>query len=148
MDRDFDLDRFLRQPLIAHLATASPHGPRDSPVWFLWEEGALWVVGNDRDSFPKRLRADERCAIGVVEFDLERGILRHVGLRGVATVAPLDRSRLRRLLGRYLGDDEASWNPRFRADVIDRLTLMVRFEPRSVVARDQSYFGGSSHGRR
>ena len=143
MDTDFDLDGFLRQPLVAHLATASTDGPRESPVWFLWEDRVMWLVGNERDSFPKRLQLDGRCAVGVVEFDLQRGVLKHVGIRGIATILPLDRFRLHRLLRRYLGEDEAMWNPRFRASVIDRLTLMARIEPISVVARDQSYFAST-----
>ena len=143
MDADFDVDEFLRQPLVAHLATGSHDGARESPVWFLWEDQAMWLVGNERDSFPKRLQVDGRCAIGVVEFDLRRGLLKHVGIRGIATVLPLDRFRLHRLLHRYLGENEATWNARFRTSVIDRLTLMVRIEPVSVVARDQSYFAST-----
>jgi hypothetical protein len=60
MDHDFDVDEFLQKPLLAHLATASSDGPRESPVWFLWEAGALWLVGTSRDSFPKRLQAEPR----------------------------------------------------------------------------------------
>jgi hypothetical protein len=30
----FDLETFLARPLIAHLATASADGPRESPAWF------------------------------------------------------------------------------------------------------------------
>ena len=143
MGADFDVDEFLRQPLVAHLATSSYDGARESPVWFLWEDQAMWLVGNERDSFPKRLQVDGRCAIGVVEFDLRRGLLKHVGIRGIATVLPLDRFRLHRLLHRYLGENQATWNARFRSSVIDRLTLMVRIEPVSVVARDQSYFAST-----
>lgn len=137
---DLDVDAFLRRPLMAHLATASPEGPRDSPVWFLWEEGVLWLVGNEHDSFPRRIAADGRVAVGVVDFDLARGRLQHVGLRGTAEVVPLDADRLYRFLARYLGDDEASWNPWFREHVVDGLDLMVRVVPASVVARDLSYF--------
>ena len=130
----------LSRPLMAHLATSSPDGPRDSPVWFLWEDETMWLVGTTRDSFPRRLRSEPRCAIGIVDFDLAAGRRVHVGMRGTAAVVDLDPDRLRRLLCRYLGDDERLWNPTFRSNVIDRLDLMVRFEPASVVARDQSYF--------
>jgi hypothetical protein len=37
----FDVDAFLREPLTARLATG---GPTVRPVWFLWEEGAFWVL--------------------------------------------------------------------------------------------------------
>ena len=140
MSYEFDIETFLQQPLFAHLATASPDGPRESPVWFLWEAHELWLVGTSRDSFPKRIQTEPRCAVGIVQFDLVRGRLRHVGIRGTGSIEPIDGDRLHRLLSRYLGDDEAAWNPRFRSRVIDRLDLMVRIKPSSIVARDQSYF--------
>jgi hypothetical protein len=139
-DRDFDVDAFLQRPLVAHLATSSPDGARDSPLWFLWEDGALWLVGTERDSFPRRIAADGRCAVGVVDFDLARGRLLHLGMRGTAEVVPLEPARLYRFLARYLGEDPDSWNPWFREQVVDGLDLMVRFVPTSVVARDMSYF--------
>jgi hypothetical protein len=61
-------------------------------------------------------------------------------MRGVAEVVPLDPARLQGLLSRYLGTDPARWNADFRHRVIDKLDLMVRFVPSSIVARDQSYF--------
>jgi hypothetical protein len=71
----------------------------------LSEDAAVWFVGNSRDSFPRRIARDGRCAVGFVEFDLVRGVLLHVGMRGDATLVPLDRDRLHRLLRRYLGED-------------------------------------------
>jgi hypothetical protein len=44
-----DLEEFLSRPLFAHLATASEEGPRESPVWFLGEDGAVWIIGSRRD---------------------------------------------------------------------------------------------------
>lgn len=139
-DRGVDVDAFLQRPLMAHLATSSPEGPRDSPLWFLWEDGAVWLVGNRRDSFPRRIAADARCAVGVVDLDLPSGRLQHVGMRGTAEVVALDPARLHRFLARYLGDDEATWDRAFREQVVDHLDLVVRFVPTSVVARDLSYF--------
>ena len=125
---------------MAHLATASPEGPRDSPVWFLWEDGAIWLIGTSEDSFPARLRADSRCALNVVDFDVARGILRHVGIRGEAMILPIDRDRLHRLLARYLGSDEKKWNAWFRETIVAPLDLMIRITPTDVIARDMSYF--------
>lgn len=99
-----DIDEFLSRPLFGHLATASEEGPRDSPVWFLWEEAALWIIGSRAtDSFPRRIEGEPRCAVGVVEFDGSTGLVHHVGLRGRATVEPFAAERARRLLIRYLG---------------------------------------------
>ncbi len=140
LQRDFNVNAVLDKPLMAHLATGSLDGPRDSPVWFLWEEDAIWLIGTSHDSFPKRLEAEPRCAVGIVDYQLDRGILRHVGIRGVAEIRELDRARLHRLLYRYLGHDAASWNSWFVENVVDKLDLMVRITPQSVVAKNMSYF--------
>jgi predicted pyridoxine 5'-phosphate oxidase superfamily flavin-nucleotide-binding protein len=139
--RSVDVDEFLARPLFAHLATASDHGPRESPVWFLWEDAAMWIICSPRaDSFPTRIERDPRCAIGVVDFDRSTGLVQHVGLRGHASVEPFDVARAARLLARYLGRGESTWDARFRATL--RKTddqALIRFLPETVVARDQSY---------
>lgn len=138
--RSVDIEEFLAQPLFAHLATASDEGPRESPVWFLWEDGAVWVIGSRAtDTFPQRIEREARCAIGVVDFDRSIGLVQHVGLRGRATVEPFDADRARRLLTRYLGEDESAWDERFRATLSNPKDVLIRFIPETVVARDQSY---------
>ena len=133
------VEEVLSRPLFAHLATASDDGPRDSPVWFLWEEGALWVIGNrETDSFPGRVAREPRCAVGVVEFDPATGLVRHVGFRGRAYLEPHDAARMRRLLTRYMGDP-AGWDSRFTEILDDENYGFVRFVPERAVARDQSY---------
>ncbi len=138
--RSMDLEEFLARPLFAHLATASPAGPRESPVWFLWEGGALWIIGSRRDdTFPARLEREPACAVGIVDFDPARGLVQHVGVRGRAAIVPFDRARARRLLRRYLGAEEGGWDPRFRATLDDVANVLVRIEPETVVVRDVSY---------
>jgi Pyridoxamine 5'-phosphate oxidase len=139
--RTVEVEEFLARPLFGHLSTASAEGPRESPVWFLWEEEALWILGSRRtDTFPIRIECDPRCSVGIVDFDPASGRVQHVGLRGRATTEPFDTERARRLLSRYLGDDESSWDDRFRRTVEGRdQELLVRFTPETVVARDVSY---------
>jgi len=139
--RAVDVEEFLARPLFAHLATASPGGPRESPVWFLWEEGALWILGSRAtDTFPMRIERDGRCAVGVVDFDRASGRVQHVGMRGQATVEPFDANRARRLLGRYLGDDQSTWDDRFlRTLKVEDEEVLVRFVPETAVARDVSF---------
>jgi hypothetical protein len=138
--RTVDLDEFLTRPLFAHLATLAPEGPRDSPVWFLWEDECLWIIGSTRtDSFPRRLSRDGRCAVGIIDFDRDRGLVQHVGIRGHATVEPFDADRARRLLARYLGEDQNRWDPRFRETLSDPDNVLARVVPDTVVARDVSY---------
>ena len=138
--RSVDVDEFLSRPLFAHLATATADGaPRDSPVWFLWDEGAVWIIGEPTDSFPERVKGEPRCAVGVVDFDRRRGLVQHVGIRGRGSVEPWDAARARRLLARYLGSDEARWDARFIEPLSDPRYRFVRVVPESVVARDVSY---------
>ncbi|HEV3479271.1 MAG TPA: pyridoxamine 5'-phosphate oxidase family protein [Gaiellaceae bacterium] len=137
---ELDVDELLARPLFAHLATASDDGPRDSPVWFLWEEDAIWIIGSRRtDTFPARLEREPRCAMGIVDFDREGGLVHHVGMRGRATLEPFDPQRAMRLLARYLSKRSELWDDRFRATLADPDNLFVRFVPETVVARDQSY---------
>lgn len=132
--------KVLQRPLFAHLATASGDGPRDSPVWFLWEDEALWILGNyEADSFPRRIEADDRCAVGVVDFDVATGRVLHVGFRGTASLTAHDAARARRLLRRYLGPEESAWDPRFSAVPGDPIWVLLRFHPETGVVRDQSY---------
>jgi hypothetical protein len=139
-DNGFAPEEVLCRPVMAHLASGSPEGARESPLWFLWEDRAVWLIATSRDSFPKRLRSDPRCAIGVVDFDAARGILRHVGIRGSAQVGAMDRARRDRLLSKYLGDDRSRWNPWFVQRIVEPLDVMVGITPASIVARDMSYF--------
>jgi hypothetical protein len=143
--RAVDVDEFLARPLFAHLATSSAAGPRDTPVWFLWEEGALWILGSRAtDTFPMRIEHDGRCAVGIVDFDRRTGRVQHVGLRGRATIEPFDASRARRLLSRYLGKDEDTWDNRFLHTLQgEQGEVLVRFVPATAVARDVSYDVGA-----
>jgi general stress protein 26 len=109
--QDFEIQEVLSKPLMAHLSTVEDGEPRDSPVWFLWEEPTLWIFGTFKDSFVKRLQAEPKCAVGIVEYDLEKGILKHVGVRGIASVSSCNKDRLMRFVAKYLGEDKQNWNP-------------------------------------
>lgn len=137
---DVPLEAVLERPLFCFLGTVSRDGyPRVSPLWYLWEDGAVWILGDAVEkTYTERLRREPRTALAVVDFDVRDGRVHHVGMRGEAELTPLDRTRAERLLGRYLGPDRAAWDPRFRDLDGDRWRF-VRFEPGTVVARDQSF---------
>ena len=139
--RSVEIDQLLARPLFAHLATASDHGARGSPVWFLWEDGVIWIICSPTtDTFAARIQRDPRCAIGVVDFDRATGLVQHVGLRGRASVEAFDVDRVARLLSRYLGGDVSAWDVRFRATLRSQNDhALIRFVPETVVAREQSY---------
>lgn len=143
MPRPFDPDALLSAPLIANLATSCPDGPRNAPVWYLWEDGALWMPGSRDTASVRRLQADPRCAVEITRFDNAAGILLHLGLRGRASVGPMDPARFRRLLAKYLGPDEATWNPWF-IDTIARIDdpdgRLIRLAPDTTFTNNVSFF--------
>ena len=143
MGEPFDPRELLARPLMANLATRSNDGPRNAPVWFIWEDGAIWLLGSKNGSSVRRLISDPRCAVEIVHFDNEAGILLHLGLRGSATVETMDASRFRRLLAKYLGPDEASWNSWFIENIAaidDPDGRLIRLAPESVFTNNVSYF--------
>lgn len=143
MGRPFDPALVLDLPLMANLATLSDDGPRNAPVWYLWEDAALWMLGNEASSSVRRLLRDARCAVEIVHYDNDRGVLAHLGLRGRATVEPMSASRFRRLLRKYLGPDEASWNPWFIGEVAridDPRGRLIRLAADSVFTNNVSHF--------
>ncbi|WP_343032917.1 pyridoxamine 5'-phosphate oxidase family protein [Virgibacillus doumboii] len=93
-NRSFNLDEFLMKPLFAHLSTLSQEGPRESPVWYHWENECIWIIGSpSSDSFPRRIEETPECAIGIVDFNHITGKVLHVGFKGRATVEPLKELR-------------------------------------------------------
>jgi nitroimidazol reductase NimA-like FMN-containing flavoprotein (pyridoxamine 5'-phosphate oxidase superfamily) len=141
--RPFDIDAFLHRPLTARLATSGPSGPTVRPVWFLWEDGAFWVLTGSWARLPGHVRADPAVALVVDECDVATGLVRQVIARGRAELVPFDVERGRRKLVRYLGSDEARWDRRFvdylRDDPAARGQLWLRLEPASLTAEDLSY---------
>jgi nitroimidazol reductase NimA-like FMN-containing flavoprotein (pyridoxamine 5'-phosphate oxidase superfamily) len=136
----FEIDDFLSRPLTARVAT---NGPTVRPVWFLWEDGAFWILTGPWARLLSRVRADPALALVVDECDLSTGRIRQVIGRGSAEVLAFDVARGRRKLARYLGDDEERWDQRFRRylyeDPAEKGTTWLRLQPRSLVARDLSY---------
>ncbi|MFE6171331.1 pyridoxamine 5'-phosphate oxidase family protein [Streptomyces sp. NPDC056464] len=136
----FDVDAFLRRPLTARIAT---NGPTVRPVWYLWEDGAFWILTGPWARLVHRVREDPAVALVVDECDPATGLVRQVTARGRADLVPFDVPRGRRKLTRYLGADESRWDPRFvhylHDDPAERGTVWLRLEPASLGVRDLSY---------
>ena len=113
MPRKFDPEDVLSLRLMANLATVAVGSePRNAPMWFIWEDGVIWLLGSSDSSSVGRIDADPRCAIEIVKFENTSGILLHLGLRGRATIEPISPPRFRQLLKKYLGQEE-NWNSWF-----------------------------------
>ena len=134
----------LSLPLMANLATLDCHGsPCNAPVWFIWEDGALWMLGSNSSRSVERLSADPRCAVEIVNFANQEGVLLHLGLRGMAQILQNDAARFRRLLARYLGPEEATWNPWFITQIAEIDSpdgRWIKLVPPSTFTNNVSYF--------
>jgi len=148
MKTPFDPDDVLRLPLMANLATLAEDGaPRNAPVWFQWEEGALWMLGSAGGASVHRVLRDPRVAVEIVDYDNAGGILRHLGLRGRASVEPMDPPLFRRLLTRYLGAED-QWNPWFIDEIAridDPSGRLIRLAPETIFTNDVSFFRTGPH---
>src|SRR2546429_3012356 len=102
---DFDIDTFLAQPLTARVAT---NGPTVRPTWYLWEDGAFWILTGPWTKLFGRITTDPAVAIVVDVCETDTGLVRQVIARGRAEVVPFDVPRGKRKLSRYLGADERS----------------------------------------
>ncbi|MEO1551047.1 MAG: pyridoxamine 5'-phosphate oxidase family protein [Pseudomonadota bacterium] len=143
MPRPFDPNHLLGAPLMANLATQSPQGPRNAPMWFLWEDEALWMPSSANASSAKRLATAPDAAVEIVEFQPQHGTLLHLGLRGPAQVEPMDIPRFTRLLAKYLGPDPTTWNPWFMDQIArpdDPEGRLIRLAPTSIFTNNSSYF--------
>ena len=38
-----EVDTFLESERTCRVATVSPEGPHNTPLWFVWHEGCLWL---------------------------------------------------------------------------------------------------------
>lgn len=131
-----DLDAFLAQPLVAHLATV---GPNVIPIWFLWEQQAFWWLTGDWSRLLSTLQRDPAVALAVDTCDLATGRVLQVLARGTAEPRAFDTERARRWGHRYLGPDERHWG-RFADGVFsNRTTRFVRLVPAVLRARDLSF---------
>lgn len=140
---EINLDEFLSRPLLAFLSTASEHGARGSVLWFIWEEGTLWMILEEGyNTVQDRVRLDPRVAVSITDFDPTTGLLQHVSIRGRGGLSPWDDDRASRLLRRYYRHlDGYATSPRpFGERVRGRLPMLfLRVTPESIVMRDQSY---------
>lgn len=100
---------FLTRPLLGRLATASPDGqPHVVPVWFLFEDGFVWVSAFQTTRKVIDLERNPKCAI-VVDIEQGQESLSAVALEGRAELARAPflevRQRAQRIYAKYLGPE-------------------------------------------
>ena len=63
-----ELDAFLRQKHVARLATIRNDGsPHLSPIWYVWDEGKIWIIFGATRLRVRNLTRDPRATICIDE---------------------------------------------------------------------------------
>jgi nitroimidazol reductase NimA-like FMN-containing flavoprotein (pyridoxamine 5'-phosphate oxidase superfamily) len=127
------MDTFLNTAmLLARIATVAKNGqPHVVPVWYLWEQGSLWISSFRSTRHVHHLQLDPRCAVTIDEAPSgteNRGVI----LTGQVEliVAPRDfvASQSEKVYERYLGPvgvkapDPQSW-------IYDDENLIIKLTP-------------------
>jgi len=109
---DRERDEFLAEPgVILHLATLRADGrPSVTPIWFVFEEGAIWFTPRAESEWLADLRRDPRVALAIDEQPLP---YRKVVVEGRAELVfdlgrdDAWRERYRRIARRYVPEEAA-----------------------------------------
>lgn len=76
-----ELDELLTTERTCRVATTGPHGPHNTPLWFVWDGKALWFTSLVRSQRWTDLERDPRVAV-LVDAGEEYGELRGAELQG------------------------------------------------------------------
>ena len=100
---------FLTRKLIGRLATALPDGqPHVVPVWFLWEDDAIWISSYRSTRKVIDIERNHKCAI-VIDIENANGGLAAVMLEGTSELVSMPpaevRQRIERIYTKYLGSE-------------------------------------------
>lgn len=116
------VDRFLRGPHLARVATVKPDGtPFVVPVWFEWDGKDLFVVGRYRSGWVEYVKNNPAVAVVIDEAKIP---LRKVIIEGTAEIVGSDWTAIgKRMAVRYLGP---RIGPRYLKDTLDQPRYVIK----------------------
>ncbi len=141
------LAEFLEQPHVGVIATLRGNGaPYTVPVWWLHDDGVLWLTGTTNRIWCKQLIARPRCSLCIEALAPVAG---HVGIDGTAEVLQPGEFDIwpvsLRLAEKYVGrgdPDNATAVKRFFANMQTEPRLLFRVTPGSWRAIDMRVYRG------
>jgi PPOX class probable F420-dependent enzyme len=130
------IETFLQAPRHAILATIGSDGsPQLSPVWFLYEEGRLYISAGAGAVKVRNLRRDLRFSVCI---DASHPDARYVILRGAATIVephdPLQETMRWRII-RHYHETEAEALA-YYASVQDFESVLLVVIPEKIISQD------------
>ncbi len=107
-----ELDTFLTKQRTCRVATASQDGPHLTPLWYVWDETALWLYSVVRSQRWTDISRDRRVAV-LVDAGHAYGELRGAELRGAVEIMTSAETNMKSVHERTTGTWRVSW-PRRR----------------------------------
>ena len=145
--KDEDLREFLQEPHIGVLATLRRDGmPYTVPVWWLWQDGAIWITGTYSRVWCQQLLKDGRASLCIEAMEPVAG---HVGFDGHVTaferpgfdIWPISRELAEKYVGRR-DPERANAVDAFFANMQTEPRLLFRLEPEVTRAIDMRVYRG------
>ncbi len=137
-DRTALIEAVLAEPVLARLATTNPKTmqPHVVPVWFMWENGCVWISSFVSTRKIRELKHNPRGAV-LIESKQEGGKLTAVLLEGEVELVSEPRQEVseiaRRIYIRYLGVDGVQ-EPDPQSWLNDPENLLIKLTPTKVIS--------------
>ncbi len=124
-------DQFLTEPHVGVLATLRRNGlPYTVPVWWLWDDEAIWLTGTYSRIWCQQLLADPRASVCIEALGESAG---HVGIDGTVEAFELPDFDIwpitRRLVDKYVGSVPGGDPDAFFANMQTEPRLLFRLQP-------------------
>jgi PPOX class probable F420-dependent enzyme len=127
-----ELEAFLAEPRMAHLATVDAAGkPRVRPVWYLWRDGAMWILTRLHRHTGRDVADNPAVAVSVASDERP---YRAVIVRGTAEILERDEQVMLDIATRY-GEEEGREFVRDRA-MVEEGRVILKIVPSAVVSWD------------
>jgi PPOX class probable F420-dependent enzyme len=133
-----ELQAFLSRPLIARLATVRKNGtPQIVPMWFLWQDGVLYMSTRADAAKLKHIRANPHVAVvvDVMEAPLKNQIVTIEG------TAELQTTNVKELTGKiyekYVGAEAAKTHG--AQERINTPRTILKITPKKITAVDTTH---------
>lgn len=127
------LNEFLKTPmLLARIATIAKNGqPHVVPVWYLWDQGSVWISSFSSTRHVRNLRADPRCSIVIDEApngEENWGVIFDGKAELVTEPREFVETQTKKIYTRYLGTEEIK-KPDPQSWIYDPENLLIKLTP-------------------
>lgn len=133
---DSQLASFLEAPRHAIVATIGGNGaPQQSPVWYIYRDGKLYISTSDTTAKTRNLRRDPSVSVCV---DAGRGDSRYVVIRGsvtfIANGTPEQRDLRWQIIRHYYDDEDAA--RAYHDANEDETQIILVVHPEKIISQD------------